>query len=243
MQGGTFLNDAVLRAFEMEIGRNVTRPTIAGIMGAYGAALTARDMGLEQSGLLTAGELKKFTHTSKPATCNLCTNRCSLTVNQFDGGRKFISGNRCQRPLGQKAAALPNMAKYKYEKLRALTGKPGPRGKIGIPFGLNMYENLPFWHAFFETLGFEIVLSPPSSRRLYIKGQHTIPSDTVCYPAKLMHGHLEELLDMGVKTIFYPACPIILTKKWGTTTTTAPWSHIIPSFLPQICRGSRKSDI
>ena len=207
VQGGTFLNDAVLRSFELELGRNVTRPTIAGLMGAFGAALAARDLHLEKSALLTEEELKTFSHTAKPATCGLCTNHCSLTVNQFDGGRRFISGNRCSRPLGKERSQLPDLMKYKYETLRKLSGKgegTGVRGRIGIPFGLNMYENLPFWFAFFTRLNFEVVLSPESSRKLYLKGQRTIPSDTVCYPAKLLHGHVEALVEDGVDAIFYP---------------------------------------
>ncbi len=207
VQGGTFLNDAVLRAFEQELGRNVTRPTIAGLMGAFGAALAAKDLALEKSQLLTPEELKSFQHTAKPITCNGCTNHCSLTINQFDGGRRFISGNRCSKPLGGKQEHMPDLMKYKYEKLRAMHGVGqgnGSRGKMGIPFALNMYENLPFWFAFFTKLNFDVVLSPESSRQLYIKGQRTIPSDTVCYPAKLVHGHVLSLLEEGVDTIFYP---------------------------------------
>ena len=207
VQGGTFLNDAVLRAFEQELGRNVTRPTISGLMGAFGAALAARDAGLQESTLLTPADLEGFTHTAKPVTCNLCTNHCSLTVNTFDGGRRFISGNRCSRPLGKEKVQLPDLMTYKYKKLRAMEGKGtgnGLRGRIGIPFGLNMYENLPLWYTFFTKLNFEVVLSPESSRRLYLKGQHTIPSDTVCYPAKLLHGHVEALVEAGVDAIWYP---------------------------------------
>jgi len=210
VQGGTFHNDAVLRAFEQELGRNVIRPTIAGIMGAFGAALAARDLHLEQSTLLTAHDLERFTHTAKPATCGLCTNHCSLTVNAFDGGRRFVSGNRCSRPLGEEPSSLPDLMRYKYAKLRAMRGRgggTGARGKIGIPFGLNMYENLPFWFELFTRLNFEVVLSPESSRKLYLKGQRTIPSDTVCYPAKLLHGHVEALVEAGVDAIFYPCMP------------------------------------
>ena len=210
VQGGTFHNDAVLRAFEQELGRDVTRPTIAGIMGAFGAALAARDLHLEKSSLLSAQALEKFTHTAKPATCGLCTNHCSLTVNTFDGGRRFVSGNRCSRPLGEEPTHLPDLMRYKYQKLRALQGKgqgDGSRGRIGIPFGLNMYENLPFWFELFTRLNFEVVLSPESSRKLYLKGQRTIPSDTVCYPAKLLHGHMEALVEEGVDAIFYPCMP------------------------------------
>ena len=213
VQGGTFLNDAVLRSFEMEIGREVIRPTIAGIMGAYGAALYAKDMKLEKSGLITEGELRNFTHTSKPTTCKICLNNCSITINQFQGGRKYISGNRCQRPLGKEASTMPDIFKYKYSKLLSLCSQKGTRGRIGIPFGLNMYENLPFWMKFFDYLGFEVVLSGESSRSLYVKGQHTIPSDTVCYPAKLMHGHIEELLDKKVDAIFYPCMPYNFDEK------------------------------
>ena len=207
VQGGTFLNDAVLRSFERELGREVTRPTIAGIMGAFGAALAARNLHLERSALLSSQDLEKFTHTAKPATCGLCTNHCSLTVNTFDGGRRFISGNRCSRPLGEEPHHLPDLMRYKYQKLRALHGKgegDGSRGRIGIPFGLNMYENLPFWFTFFTKLNFEVVLSPESSRKLYLKGQRTIPSDTVCYPAKLLHGHVEALVEAGVDAVWYP---------------------------------------
>ena len=207
VQGGTFLNDAVLRSFERELGREVTRPTIAGIMGAFGAALAARDLHLERSALLSSQDLEKFTHTAKPATCGLCTNHCSLTVNTFDGGRRFISGNRCSRPLGEEPHHLPDLMRYKYQKLRALHGKgegDGSRGRIGIPFGLNMYENLPFWFTFVTKLNFEVVLSPESSRKLYLKGQRTIPSDTVCYPAKLLHGHVEALVEAGVDAVWYP---------------------------------------
>ena len=207
VQGGTFLNDAVLRSFERELGQEVTRPTIAGIMGAFGAALAARNLHLERSALLSSQDLEKFTHTAKPATCGLCTNHCSLTVNTFDGGRRFISGNRCSRPLGEEPHHLPDLMRYKYQKLRALHGKgegDGSRGRIGIPFGLNMYENLPFWFTFFTKLNFEVVLSPESSRKLYLKGQRTIPSDTVCYPAKLLHGHVEALVEAGVDAVWYP---------------------------------------
>ena len=210
VQGGTFLNDAVLRAFEQELGRNVTRPTIAGLMGAFGAALAARDLHLDHSSLLTADDLAHFTHKARPATCGLCTNHCSLTVNSFDGGRRFVSGNRCSRPLGEEPSRQPDLMRYKYAKLRAMQGNgagDGSRGTMGIPFGLNMYENLPFWFPLLTHLNFQVVLSPESSRKLYLKGQRTIPSDTVCYPAKLLHGHVEALVEAGVDSIFYPCMP------------------------------------
>jgi predicted nucleotide-binding protein (sugar kinase/HSP70/actin superfamily) len=135
----------------------------------------------------------------------MCTNRCPLTINYFGGGRKYISGNRCERPLGmKKGEELPNLYKYKYEKLRSYKPVKGPRGKIGIPMTLNMYELFPFWYTFFTSLGFEVVASPESTRALYVKGQYSIPSDTACYPAKLVHGHVEALMDEGIDTIFYP---------------------------------------
>jgi predicted nucleotide-binding protein (sugar kinase/HSP70/actin superfamily) len=179
-------------------------------MGAYGAALSARDAALPRSRILGPEALDTFTHSAKPTTCGGCTNKCSMTVNTFSGGRRYISGNRCSKPLGKAAATEPNLMKYKYGKLRALQGTgsgDGSRGMIGIPFGLNAFEHLPFWFEFFTKLDFEVVLSEESSRKLYIRGQRTIPSDTVCYPAKLMHGHIESLLDMGVHTIFMPCMP------------------------------------
>ncbi len=234
VQGGTFHNDAVLRAFEQELGRDVTRPTIAGIMGAFGAALAARDLGLDQSALLDEGALEGFTHSAKPVTCNLCTNHCSLTVNSFDGGRRFISGNRCSRPLGKEKAELPDLYRWKYEKLRAMEGKglgDGSRGRIGLPFGLNMYENLPFWYALFTRLNFEVVLSPESSRKLYIKGQRTIPSDTVCYPAKLLHGHVEALVEAGVDAIFYPCMSYNFDEKTSDNNYNCPVVAYYPELL------------
>ena len=234
VQGGTFHNDAVLRAFELELGREVTRPTIAGIMGAFGAALAARDLHLERSTLLDAEALAQFQHTAKPATCNLCTNHCSLTVNTFDGGRRFISGNRCSRPLGKEPSHLPDLFRYKYEKLRAMQGKgegSGVRGRIGIPFGLNMYENLPFWFTLFTRLNFEVVLSPESSRKLYIKGQRTIPSDTVCYPAKLLHGHVEALVEAGVDAIYYPCMSYNFNEKSSDNHYNCPVVAYYPELL------------
>ncbi len=208
VQGGTFHNDAVLRSFEKEIDAHVTRPSVSGLMGAYGAALYAKELGLKKSKLKTAEELEEFVHTSKTTNCRLCTNNCNLTVNFFDNDRKFISGNRCERPVsGKKSGESNNMFRFKLDKLKALQGVEGKRGKIGIPLGLNMYENLPLWHAFFTTLGFEVVASDVSTREIYRLGQDTIPSDTVCYPAKLMHGHVLNLIEKGVDKIFYPCMP------------------------------------
>jgi len=234
VQGGTFYNDAVLRAFEQELQRDVTRPTISGIMGAFGAALAARNLHLDKSSLLGPDALEDFTHTAKPVTCNLCTNHCSLTVNTFDGGRRFISGNRCSRPLGKEKVELPDLYNYKYRKLRSMEGKGfgnGSRGRIGIPFGLNMYENLPFWFELFTRLNFEVVLSPESSRKLYIKGQRTIPSDTVCYPAKLLHGHVQALVEEGVDAIFYPCMSYNFDEKTSDNNYNCPVVAYYPELL------------
>ncbi len=234
VQGGTFYNDGVLRAFEQELGRNVTRPTISGIMGAFGAALAARDLHLERSNLLSEIDLQSFSHTAKPVTCNGCTNHCSMTVNTFDGGRRFISGNRCSRPLGKEKLELPDLYNYKYRKLRAMEGKgsgDGSRGRIGIPFGLNMYENLPFWFELFTRLNFEVVLSPESTRQLYIKGQRTIPSDTVCYPAKLLQGHVEALVEAGVDAIFYPCMSYNFDEKTSDNCYNCPVVAYYPELL------------
>lgn len=208
VQGGTFYNDAVLRSFEREIGIEVTRPTIAGLMGAFGCALFAKSQSNGESTLISNEDLKEFSHSAKSINCGLCTNHCPLTINTFSGKRKYISGNRCDRPLAKsKAKEIPNLYKFKYEKLRSYKSKEGKRGKIGMPMTLNMYENLPFFHTLLTQLGFEVVMSPESNRELYTKGQYSIPSDTVCYPAKLVHGHIEALIKMGVKTIFYPCMP------------------------------------
>ena len=214
VQGGTFLNNAVLRSFEKEIGRKVVRPKISGLMGAFGAALYAKNLRLEKSSIISKAQLECFSHTATATNCKICGNNCNLTINKFaavGGSRRFISGNRCEKPLGvKKVAALPNMYEYKLNRLKDLIeykiyNKPAaPRGKIGIPLGLNMYENLPFWHSLLTALGYEVVVSSISTRKTYSKGQYSIPSDTVCYPAKLMHGHIEDLLEREVSTIFYP---------------------------------------
>ncbi len=206
VQGGTFYNDAVLRAFEKELGKNVIRPSIAGLMGAYGAAIYS--MRQSKSTLISKETLKNFVHTSKTATCRGCTNNCHLTINTFADGKKFISGNQCQKGLGLDAPAeeLPNLHKFKRDYLTALSEKKGEgtRGKIGLPLALGMYELLPLWHTLFSELGFDVRVSKMSTKRTYEKGQFSIPSDTACYPAKLMHGHVEELIEDGVDAIFYP---------------------------------------
>ena len=207
VQGGTFMSNAILRAFECELGREVVRPEIAGLMGAYGAALRA--MKLESSTLLIAEELESFEHKSKAATCGGCANNCRLTVNTFSGGRRFISGNRCEKALGTAKGdgTAPTLYEVKRHYLVSLSEKSviGGRGPSGSPVALGRDELLPLWHALFTHLGFEVVMSGMSTRETYEKGQFTIPSDTACYPAKLMHGHVEELIGKNVDLIFYPS--------------------------------------
>ena len=207
VQGGTFLNNAVLRAFEQEIGVEVIRPDIAGMMGAYGAALYAKQTNKKSgySGILSYEELKSFTYSIKNVTCNGCNNKCHLTVNDFGGGRRFIGGNRCEKPVTNKAQDDSlNLYEYKLKKLAELPEGTGTRGVIGLPMGLNMYEMYPFWNTLFRELGYTVKMSGFSNRKLYLKGQGTIPSDTVCFPAKMVHGHIQELIEMGVDAIFYP---------------------------------------
>ncbi|MBE6574373.1 MAG: 2-hydroxyglutaryl-CoA dehydratase, partial [Ruminococcaceae bacterium] len=206
VQGGTFLNDAVLRAFEQEIGHDVIRPAIAGVMGAYGAALYAKQASRGSSKIIDITSLSSFTHTVNAITCNGCTNRCKLTVNTFADGSKYIAGNQCDKPIKKnRGEERYNMYEYKRELLSCYNDHEGTRGiTIGLPMALNMYEMLPFWHTFFTKMGFSVKLSGESNRKLYLKGQHSIPSDTVCYPAKLVHGHIANLCEAKVDAIFYP---------------------------------------
>ena len=213
VQGGTFWNESVLRAFEMELGKEVIRPSIAGLMGAYGAALYA--MRTKEPGLLRPEELEQFTHETRSAVCNGCQNHCRLTINSFAGGGRFISGNQCERGLGlgKNVQGLPNLYEFKRQALQALPGGEGSRGTIGLPLALGMYELLPLWNEIFVSLGFRTLRSPMSTRRIYEKGQFSIPSDTACYPAKLMHGHVAALLEQGVDAIFYPCLTYKLDEK------------------------------
>ncbi len=184
-----------------------------------------------KSSLLSLEELKGFTHKVSVVSCGLCSNHCRLTVNTFAGGRKFIGGNRCEKPVTKKKADEGlNLYEYKRQLLDEYQPVKGPRGKIGIPMGLNMYELLPFWHALFTTLGFEVVTSPASNRELYLQGQHTIPSDTVCFPAKLMHGHVQALLDDGVGTIFYPCLTYNLDEHLGDNHYNCP----VVAYYPEV---------
>ena len=210
VQGGTFYNQAVLRAFELVAGVEATCPDIAGIMGAFGAALLARDRYQGQATtMLPMADILKLTYTTSTARCRGCTNRCMLTINKFPGGRRHVTGNRCEKGLGAAAPAErgPNLVAYKLERMFAyppLPAEEAPRGVIGIPRVLNMYENYPFWATFFKALGFSVVLSPRSSRKIYELGMESIPSESECYPAKLAHGHVQWLIDQGITTIFHP---------------------------------------
>ena len=220
VQGGTFYNDAVLRCFELIAERNAVRPDIAGLMGAYGCALIAKNEFAHdinrRSTILDAREIQDISAEIRKIRCGKCTNNCLLTINKFSSGDRFISGNRCEK--GENALeknntkkAAPNLFAYKYNRLfdyyKPLEAACAPRGEIGIPRALNMYENYPFWFTFFTNLGYRVVLSQPSSKELFALGMDTIPSESVCYPAKLTHGHIASLIKSGVQTIFYPSIP------------------------------------
>ena len=218
VQGGTFYNDAVLRAFELIVGKNVIRPDIAGLMGAYGVALLAKEqyetnLDMEYtSTILKTDELDALKIDASHVRCGLCENHCLLTINKFSNGKKYISGNRCERGAGNINGNkdLPNVMKYKYNRLfnyTPLEEKDAPRGTIGIPRVLNMYEDYPFWFTFLTNLGFRVIISEKSNRKTYEKGMESMPSESVCFPAKLSHGHIISLIEQGVKTIFYPCMP------------------------------------
>lgn len=211
VQGGTFYNEAVLRAFELISTREAVRPDISGIMGAFGAAVIAKNKYIEgeESTLLSYEDINKLEINSSLARCKKCPNNCLLTINKFSGGRKFISGNRCERGIGKEKNenSVPNLFEYKYKRIfdyKPIEKEKAPRGVIGIPRVLNIYENYPLWFTFFNELGFSVVLSDKSSRDIYEKGIESIPSESVCYPAKLVHGHIKCLIEKGVKFIFYP---------------------------------------
>ncbi len=242
VQGGTFLNNAVLRAFEQEIGHDVIRPEMAGIMGAYGAALYAQENSKGKSTIVDSESLKKFTHEVTTTTCKGCNNHCKLTINTFANGRKFISGNRCDKPTSKKSNDTPyDLYEYKLKLLDEYRKSEIPeaeaKGTIGIPMGLNMYELLPFWYTLFTRLGFNVVTSPNSSRDLYLSGQHTIPSDTVCFPAKLLHGHIESLLRESVDAIFYPCLSYNLDEGLGDNHYNCP----VVAYYPEVLEANIKA--
>ncbi len=218
VQGGTFYNDAVLKAFEKIVGKEVVRPDIAGLMGAYGMAILSKEQyeaNLDMEYVSTISRTEdlhnldiQITHTR----CNGCENHCKLTINKFSNGHRYISGNRCEKGAGivSNSTKLPNLIKYKYDRIfdyTPLDEKFAKRGTIGIPRVLNMYEDYPFWFTFLTELGFRVIVSEKSTRKTYEKGMESMPSESVCYPAKLAHGHVESLLDQGIKTIFYPCMP------------------------------------
>lgn len=218
VQGGTFYNDAVLRAFEKIVEKNVIRPDIAGLMGAYGMALLAKEqyetnLDMEYySSILKQDELDKLDIKINHTRCNGCENHCKLTINIFSNGKRYISGNRCEKGAGgtETHKNLPNLVKYKYERIfdyKPIEEQYATRGTIGIPRVLNMYEDYPFWFTFLTNLGFRVIISDKSTRKTYEDGMESMPSESVCYPAKLSHGHIENLLSKGIKTIFYPCMP------------------------------------
>ena len=208
VQGGTFHNQAVLRAFEKISGVDATCPDISGLMGAFGAALVARSHYTgQESSMLSLDDILNLSYTASSVRCGGCSNNCMLTVNKFPGGRKHISGNRCEKGAGggEKGEKAPNLVLYKRQRLFDYPPlEEAPRGTIGIPRVLNMYENYPFWATFFRELGFRVVISPFSTRKIYELGMESIPSESECYPAKLSHGHVQWLIDQGIKTIFHP---------------------------------------
>ena len=241
VQGGTFLNDAVLRCFEREIGRHVIRPAISGLMGAFGAAIYAKEQakmhGQEHSGLISPEHLAEFSYTSKNVRCGGCTANCSLNIIKFSDGGRFVSGNRCERGAGiKRETAVPDLYAYKYESLLQLVKKQPTvkRGTVGLPLVLSYYEQLPLWHTFFTELGFAVEISGESDRKMYFKGQHTIPSDTVCYPAKLAHGHIETLLEKGVDFIFWPC----MTYNFAEPDTNNHFNCPVVAYYPELMRAN-----
>ena len=243
VQGGTFLNDAVLRAFEREMGFFVVRPVIAGLMGAYGCALHAMErQGVRKKGsqILTEKELSEFTHQVKNVHCGLCSNNCLLSVNTFSGGRKYIAGNKCERPVTKRSSdSQHNIYKYKQELLAGYASVKGKRREvIGLPLGLNYYELVPFWHKFFTALGFGVEVSPFSNRELYLAGQHSIPSDTVCFPAKMLHGHIQYLKEKQVDAIFYPCMSFNFDEGLGDNNYNCP----VVAYYPEVIAANMKFD-
>ncbi len=245
VQGGTFMNDSVLRAFELIVGKDVIRPDKAGLMGAYGSALIAieRDDG-KPSTIAALDKLDGFKVEKTAARCGKCSNNCLLTISKFPDGKRYISNNRCERGAGNVSAGekLPNLYDYKYHLLfdrESLTEKEAKRGIIGLPRVLGTYENFPFWHRLFTELGFSVKLSPKSSRDIYDMGIETMPSESVCYPAKLAHGHIQALIDDGVKLIFYPSMPYEMTDNNGgdnhyNCPVVATYSEVIKNSVPEL---------
>ncbi|MDB7952340.1 acyl-CoA dehydratase activase [Faecalitalea cylindroides] len=207
VQGGTFQNDAVLRSFEQELGLEVIRPSIAHLMGAFGAALYAQKLHRTRSSILNYEQLKNFTHKSVSTTCQGCTNHCALTINTFSDGSRLVAGNKCEKMIihdQKEKLEIPDLFKEKASMMQKVQKNISHDKKIGMPLVLNNYDLLPFWTNFFDVLGYEVVWSTPSTLDMYHDGQHTIPSDTACFPAKLVHGHIKQLVDQELPLIFYP---------------------------------------
>ena len=248
VQGGTFMNDSVLRAFELIVGKDVIRPDKAGLMGAYGSALIAieRDDG-KKSSIASADMLESFKAEKTTARCGKCSNNCLLTISKFPDGKRYISNNRCERGAGAVLSGekQPNLYDFKYHLLfdrESIPEETAKRGVIGIPRVLGMYENYPFWHRLLTELGFSVKLSPKSSRAIYDRGIETMPSESVCYPAKLAHGHIQALIDDGVKLIFYPSIPYEMTDKNGgdnhyNCPVVATYSEVIKNSVPELREG------
>jgi len=237
VQGGTFYNEAVLRAFEKEMGVEVIRPDIAGLMGAYGAALYGRGKWKpgRKSALLSAKELEDFRQETRSEVCGRCGNNCQLTINTFADGETFISGNRCERPVTGKAdSGERNLYEYKRKLILSYKPAAGSRGKIGLPLCLNFWELYPFWYTFFTELGFAVYHSPLSSRKLYLEGQGTIPSDTACFPAKLAHGHIAALAKLGLDAIFYPCMTYNIDEGLGQNHYNCP----VVAYYPEVLAGN-----
>ena len=237
VQGGTFYNEAVLRAFEKEMGVEVIRPDIAGLMGAFGAALYGKSKAEpgRTSTLLDREALAKFSQETRSEVCGRCGNNCQLTINTFADGETYISGNRCERPItGKRDSEELNLYAYKRELLRRYKPVAGKRGKIGLPLCLNFWELLPFWHTFLTELGFTVYHSPMSSRELYLKGQGTIPSDTACFPAKLAHGHIEFLSRLGLDAIFYPCMTYNIDEGLSDNHYNCP----VVAYYPEVIAGN-----
>lgn len=221
VQGGTFLNNCVLRAFELISEREAVRPNIAGLMGAFGAAIISKEYAaehkLEKSSLLSLQDINGFTTQTNLTRCGICGNNCLLTIHKFKSGERFISGNRCEKPLGNnKKEEVPNMFEYKYNRIfnyKPLEPSKAIRGEIGIPRVLNIYDSYPFWFTLLTKLGFRVIISDDSNKKIYEKGMDTISSDSICYPAKMVHGHIINLVEKGIKTIFYP-CVIFEEKEY-----------------------------
>ena len=241
VQGGTFLNDAVLRSFEIELGRNVIRPAIAGLMGALGCALFAKEKckndPASRSKVLNAEQLREFAYNSFATQCRGCTAHCNLTIIRFNDGHRFVSGNRCERGAGIKIEnKVENMVEFKYAEVKAYAEKKPahPKARVGLPLALSFYDLMPYFHTLLTELGFEVVLSEESTRDTYYKGQQTIPSDTVCYPAKITHGHIQSLLDKGVDFIFYPCMSYNIDEGGSDNHYNCP----VVAYYPELLRAN-----